>query len=83
MPAGWDEWVGLKGNSRFYNYSLNVNGGRVKHGSDYGADYFPDVITNASLRFLRDTKERSSKDIHLKSAAFPVDRVRILRNNLA
>ena len=56
VPAGWDEWVGLKGNSKFYNYTLNVNGNRVKHGSDYGTDYFPDVITNASLRFLRETK---------------------------
>ena len=35
-----------------------MNGGRVKHGSDYGTDYFPDVITNASLRFLRETKGR-------------------------
>ena len=33
-----------------------MNGGRVKHGFDYGTDYFPDVITNASLRFLRETK---------------------------
>ena len=30
----------------------------MKHGSDYEADYFPDVITNASLRFLRETKGR-------------------------
>ena len=36
----------------------NPNGDRVKHGSDYEADYFPDVITNASLRFLRETKGR-------------------------
>ena len=56
IPKGWDEWSGLIRNSKFYNYTLNVNGNRVKHGSDYGTDYFPDVITNASLRFLRETK---------------------------
>ena len=35
VPPGWDWWVGLAGNSRYYNYTLSVNGKAKHHGDDY------------------------------------------------
>ena len=57
VPAGWDHWLGLVGNSQYYNYSL-VDGGvgretKVQHfGDTYPEDYLPYVLKEHSLHFI-------------------------------
>lgn len=46
VPPGWDEWYGLVGNSRYYNYKLSVNGQPEKHGDSYGTDYLTDLLVS-------------------------------------
>ncbi|XP_046907221.1 N-acetylglucosamine-6-sulfatase [Hypomesus transpacificus] len=53
VPAGWDYWVGLERNSKYYNYTLSVNGKAKKHGQNYSTDYLTDVLANMSLDFLQ------------------------------
>lgn len=52
MPVGWDWWAGLLGNSKYYDYSLSINGSERKYGNDT-SDYLTDVIVStAILEFL-------------------------------
>lgn len=44
VPAGWDWWYGLVGNSRYYNYTLSVNGTWIDYG-DRPEDYLTDRIS--------------------------------------
>lgn len=53
VPPGWSYWVGLEKNSKYYNYTLSVNGKAQNHGSDYSKDYLTDVLANMSLDFLQ------------------------------
>lgn len=48
VPAGYDWWLGLHGNSRYYNYTLSING-TAKHFKD---DYLTDVMKEYALSFL-------------------------------
>lgn len=53
VPPGWDLWAGLVGNSRYYNYTLSVNGKAERHGDTYADDYLTDVIGRKASAFLR------------------------------
>lgn len=47
IPAGYDDWYGLHGNSRYYNYTLNENGILRRYGNAE-RDYLTDVLVNCS-----------------------------------
>ncbi|XP_022239244.1 putative extracellular sulfatase Sulf-1 homolog isoform X2 [Limulus polyphemus] len=71
IPPGWREWAGLIRNSRFYNYTINMNGKKIKHGDDYYQDYYPDLIANDSVAFLRQSKQFFSKKPVMLVMSFP------------
>ncbi|XP_017889397.1 N-acetylglucosamine-6-sulfatase-like [Ceratina calcarata] len=51
VPMGWDWWAGLVGNSKYYNYSLSLNGTEMKF-EDYPTDYLTDVISKLATDFI-------------------------------
>lgn len=71
IPPGWREWGGLIMNSRYYNYSVNMNGKKIKHGFDYSRDYYPDLIANDSVAFLRQSKHNFARKPVMLVASFP------------
>ena len=53
IPPGWDQWYGLVGNSKYYDYTVcTTGGGNETHGNDYATDYFTDRLANRTLEFL-------------------------------
>lgn len=71
IPPGWREWGGLIMNSKYYNYSINMNGKKIKHGDNYHRDYYPDLIANDSIAFLRASKRRFTRKPVLLVMSFP------------
>lgn len=57
VPQGWAKWFGLVGNSVYYNYDVSNDGEREHHGTDYTADYLPDLVKNESVKFIQDASD--------------------------
>ncbi|MCL4134013.1 UNVERIFIED_CONTAM: hypothetical protein GTU68_007952, partial [Idotea baltica] len=55
IPPGWDSWIGLKGNSVYYNYSLSINGTPIFHGDNPKEDYLTNLIKDEGLKFIEET----------------------------
>lgn len=58
VPPGWDRWLGLVGNSKYYNYEVVVQKEdkrkRIEHhGDNYEKDYFPDLVANFTLESIQ------------------------------
>lgn len=49
---GWDQWQGLYGNSRYYNFQLSNNGTVERHGAVYPDDYLPLIVKNRTLAWI-------------------------------
>lgn len=49
IPPGYDWWIGLKGNSKYYNYTLSING----TGRFYVEEYLTDKMKNFAVDFMR------------------------------
>lgn len=49
-------------NSKYYNYTLSVNGKAQKHGGDYSKDYLTDVL----VKKPKTTKNNTNTDIFVK-----------------
>ncbi|XP_014288816.1 N-acetylglucosamine-6-sulfatase isoform X2 [Halyomorpha halys] len=55
VPPGWDTWIGLIGNSKYFNYTLSVNG-KKKY---FSSNYLTRVIQSYARGFVK-KQENSS-----------------------
>jgi len=60
IPVGWDRWLGLVGNSAYYNYKMIKSDDRgrtlkvIRHGRDFEVDYLPNVIRDRTLEMIHE-----------------------------
>lgn len=52
VPIGYDQFFGLHGNSKYYNYTLNENGNLTKY-QDAPDDYLTNVVKQRALSFIK------------------------------
>lgn len=71
IPPGWDRWLGLLGNSKYYNYGVSRDGTIEQHGEDYATDYFPDLVANYTVDFIYDSAKNHPDQPILAVNAWP------------
>jgi len=71
VPKGWDEWLGLIGNSRYFNYSLSRNGKEEKHGDSFEKDYLTDLLSNESVSFINENAKEAKQQPFFMMIATP------------
>lgn len=50
-------------NSKYYNYTLSVNGKAQKHGQNYSLDYLTDVLVRQTTDRLQTTCQRKGNHL--------------------
>ncbi|CAH1393837.1 unnamed protein product [Nezara viridula] len=55
VPPGWDSWIGLIGNSKYFNYTLSING-KKKYFSN---NYLTRIIQSYAYSFVKNQENSS------------------------
>ena len=77
VPPGWDRWMGLVGNSVYYNYQTVISDDTGKtsriqqHGRAYNKDYLPDLVANRTLDMIHGFSANTPSTPFLITAAWP------------
>lgn len=61
VPNGYNQFFGLHGNSKYYNYTLNENG-KLVHYNESASDYLTSVIKERALSFIQ--KQTNAKPFY-------------------
>jgi arylsulfatase A-like enzyme len=68
VPPGWSEWYVYFSSGKYFDYTLNENGGLVNYGNSEG-DYSTDVLTGKVIDFIDRTKENEPFFVFFAPAA--------------
>jgi arylsulfatase A-like enzyme len=68
IPPGWDRWAAFEGESRYYDYTLNVDGSYVSYG-DAAADYSSDVLADYAVQDIEQTPSDQPLFLYLATTA--------------
>ncbi|KAK0094844.1 hypothetical protein PV326_009828 [Microctonus aethiopoides] len=70
VPPGWDWWLGLVGNSKYFDYFLSINGTEKKYGNNTD-DYLTDVIAKQAVNFINGPRNNEKPFLMVLSPPAP------------